>query len=737
MPTANPLVVQAPPMSYIFLDKDTGLPMTSGFVFFYRDSARTEVKPVYELASDYTYSVLSDPLQLGANGAFVDANGNQIVIYLYPYLGSPSDVTPSNTIDLYYVQIYSTQNVFQQSIAAWPAGVNTKSLFTNVAETDNLLSNPQFSTVNFNPLVPNTITLTTSPQTSNIAPGWDLVTTGTGTVTVQQVASTDPNIPSNPPYYLNISSTGISEPIVLRQRLYNSPRLLVDGFICGYFTVASTGTSQIPITMSYVASGGTPTTFPIATVTTPASGDFVDTSNVVSTIEIDPTTPNPDSPNTVNGGYVDIIISIPVSANTVSISSIQVSGVISATTRQPFLQQPVARETDHLFHNYFNSLVMQPKSTILSGWDFALNPWQFQPIAQTTLTLNQYACDQTIVVQQNYVNGGPSSNISVGQGSFSVNQALQITAVTATNKFAIIQYLDPKTVRPYWTLSLSSLVNAAILTTNSTTCRIKMRLIWRSNAVPTIAQNEPISTWSSTPPTSEPLFSGGWTAVKPLNDPEYTLGATNANYTFDLMTLPSATTSTMMFGIVIYTLDNLSITGTPDSIVFNKVSLVPNEFAMDTQPKTYDTVLRECQFYYETSYPTESAIASTTWGAINRNQILIPQYAKVSGSSTQCIAAAWQLSWNSLKRTLPNGDIFDPATGAANNARAWLYPSNGSANSNPITFNTVYHINYDGTKGYSFIPQYDTALVSLTSIDNVSAYIAFHYTSDARLGIVL
>jgi len=85
-----------------FVDKATGGPLSNGRVYFYSDENRSIPKTVYELSSTtgtYTYVPLPNPVLLSSVGTPVDVNGNDIVIYAFPFniiTGEP---------ELYYVVV--------------------------------------------------------------------------------------------------------------------------------------------------------------------------------------------------------------------------------------------------------------------------------------------------------------------------------------------------------------------------------------------------------------------------------------------------------------------------------------------------------------------------------------------------------------------------------------------------------------------------------------------------------
>jgi len=112
----NPLYITAPSLQSYFVDKDTGEPLAQGKIFFYRDTNRTQPKPVYTLqnnAGNYTYVPLSNPLILSSVGTPVDASGQDIIIYYYPW-------DAEGNLDLYYIVVQNSLGVPQFIRQAWP-----------------------------------------------------------------------------------------------------------------------------------------------------------------------------------------------------------------------------------------------------------------------------------------------------------------------------------------------------------------------------------------------------------------------------------------------------------------------------------------------------------------------------------------------------------------------------------------------------------------------------------------
>ena len=594
--------------------------------------------------------------------------------------------------------------------------------------TDNQITNSQFQAINFvSPL-----SITTS-GTYNIAPGWNLVLTGTGTATVTQVISTsNQNTPVNPvpPYALQFALAGWTT-AVLQQRFNNLGAIFSNNFIS--MQVTAFGTAANNITLIYMPqSPGTPITIAAGVLSTAAYTTYQGVMPVpVSTN----TNPN-------NTSYVDMQIVLPASGTT-SISNVQVVGESSASLVS-YVQDTIERQTDHLFHYYKPSLVTLPKKSILTGWNFRLNPYQFNTKMITTQTAQcSYIADQTILYQN------AASQLTTGNTDTTFSSGLQIVpVVSATDtRFALIQYIDPATIADYWSYYVSSLVRLRIFNQSitPTSIKVKMRLIYRTTLPSTIGNSEPIASWAT---NGDPVFSSGWTAIAPLNDPAYTIPTTSdpsqgANsfppLSFNSFLLPSCTTSTQTLGVVIYSTSNMnSASGQLDEVAIDKISLVPNPFAIDTHPITFDVNLRECQYYYEKSYPLNVLPGtSETLGVKYATQVLF-NTAGVSRLYTK----EFELKYQQFKRSNPTLTFYSPA-GTVNNLLTGIrigdagspYPAATVANPTtvPITRWAVGQISQNNAL---YVSDNTGSIMTLTTPEeDAEGEIEFHYTADSRLGV--
>src|ERR1700677_268030 len=96
----------APPLQYCFRDKDTGLPLSGGFVYFYQDNSHTTLRNVYIRTNlpppNPEFTVAANPQILTAFGTFLN------VLYMYPF-----DENNSSIIQKYYVEVFNSFRVPQ------------------------------------------------------------------------------------------------------------------------------------------------------------------------------------------------------------------------------------------------------------------------------------------------------------------------------------------------------------------------------------------------------------------------------------------------------------------------------------------------------------------------------------------------------------------------------------------------------------------------------------------------
>ena len=706
-------------------DKESGVPLSAGTVKFWVDTQRATPKEVFRLSGvspNYTYTSLGAELTLGATGAFVDLSGDPVVIYAYPY-------DADGNIQRYYIEVFAEDETPQFVVEAAPYVFKIELPPDQIISGDNELNNPQFVEVSFNPQAPYTYTFTAAVnEVVEVAPNWQIVASGTGTITVERVVLTETNTPSNPPYVLDITSTGLGD-LTLYQRLENSPRLLAGTFVSGYFIAASEDGLQHALQMEYMPSGGALTENTIIDETITSDGSY----NVLQgNLEITGTI-NPDPATT---GYVDVQIIIPVGAH-IRVSSFQIVQV-NTGINVLFGELSTQKQKNQLFQYYENQTVQQSRDNLLVNWgNVKISQFRATSLANVASQCS-YVADQTIL----YQTGANKFQFGISEVD---NFVLKPQAAATDCRFALIQYIQPATINGYSGYYLSSLIRALLETIQDTTTRLKVRLIWRADAPPTIGATEPISSWAN---GTDPTFSAGWTAVVPLNDPAYsvselfesTLGEdTMPPYTFDQMQMPN-TGNDLFVGLVVYIMDALdSTTGDEDLFYLGRMSLTNTQFGVDANPVTFDQNLINCEYYYEKSYD-EGTLPGT---ATDVGILIAYQDSFKADIDTSVFVkpTTFQINFHTPKRDIPT---------------MALYANNGALNSVTVvaqsetagpTFEQVESVVAlagiwggagDSAKRKHYTPGTLVAIEVAgfsSGADDTNAYLIYHYDADARLGI--
>lgn len=710
------LYIPAFTLETVFLDKDTGEPLSGGKVEFFRDSQRATQKPVYQITGvepNYTFTQLPNPMILSSIGTFEDTLGNPVVPYFLPYDGT--------SIDLYYVTVKSAGDVAQFTREAVPYVNASGSSTSSSSDSGNQIANPQFVEVLFSGNGPAIYNVSGS-QVTPVAPGWDLVTSGTGTVTATRLDNLSTTAPSNPPYALQLVSSGLTGTYQLRQRLANSPRLAANQFVGAYFVGSATGSSAA-VTMKYVPSSGTSHT--LISTTFPATG-------VITAVQ--PT--NTSITGTINSnaattGYVDIILEIQAGV-TVALSSIQLIPLASSTELFAFEEETSQRQIDHLFHYYKPQLEYKPIQSYLVGWDFPFNPAQFlgdtiaaSPTFNVGANKSAYAWDQTIIFQ--------SANLGVSVARTSGGD-LQLSAA-ADCQLALVQYLGRKEARALlsnplsvnvlgkasasrnFTVSLWYTANTTLPDLNSPNYN-SIVLALDTNGYPS-SQNNGVSPWVEIPRGKQPQAKGALTTT------QADIGFTGWDISTD-----AAIDTAEYFAIVVGT----SALTTGDTVTFSSISLVPGQIPTRPAPKTLNESLADCEYYYEKTYNSGVVPGAVTLNGVNA----APMNAIPSGGTTLLCTSPFSLQWRTEKRVNQSNIVFYNEAGTANALVAILY-YNGSAVSSTLPGISAWSLASVGEKYAAYVPNSSSPTLATTAAVNLpsSGYIRFHNTIDARLGIVV
>ncbi len=109
----------SPNLQEFFIDGDTGLPLSGGTVTYYKDNARSTLKPIYELTGTYIggyeYLPLPNPMILSGVGTPMNLSGQDVRVYYYPYTGATPPV-----IENYYIVVKDAAGNVKLDRQAWP-----------------------------------------------------------------------------------------------------------------------------------------------------------------------------------------------------------------------------------------------------------------------------------------------------------------------------------------------------------------------------------------------------------------------------------------------------------------------------------------------------------------------------------------------------------------------------------------------------------------------------------------
>jgi hypothetical protein len=727
--TFNNNAIIMPPLQQQLWDKTLNVPLSGGFVQFFRDSQRTTPKDVYQLTGtgpgSYTYTNLGSVLTLSGIGTYVDANGGNIAIYLWPFTGSPNDDPPSQIADNYYIEVYSSTNVFQFDIPNWP-GVGGGSSSSDTADTtDNVLSNAQFVEINFpsdaTRSSPWMLSLTGTQTATEIAPDWSLVTTGNGTVSLYREQISDNQAPGNPAYALGINTTGFTQPIILRQRIF-SPRLFVGQFVSATFIVESLTGGAFAVTMNYTPSL-TGMIQQLCTGATIASG-FTRIFNDPAILISDPGS---------GTGYVDITLVFP-QGQEFQFSCVQLCGVASETEIEAYLEQTPARIEDQLFHYWNPYLQFKPIPSLLVGWDFVVNPVQFT--SATITTTPGYICDQTIAATS-------SGTVNFGIDGTTSNAVFNTTA--NNQAWYILQYLSGDTAFEIVSEVVSSLVT--VYSPGNPGCLANVYMFYSNGGgtIPTLPTT--IGTVNSSGVFT--LTAANWaeiTQFTPTGAFEITAASGDEVdmrfFGFNAKQYYGSS-STANFAIVVTFMAPTLNT----DIDLLSVSLNKGYIATRPAPQTPDEVLRECQYYYEKSYDVGTVVGTAT--SIGQkyayNGVIVVDPTGMTPSDILCLNS-FQLEYKTVKRVAPNVVFYAPdGTSAAmgGSINIGIY-RNGSAivadaaNPQNISVSTDYITTNNSTNRLLMNCKATTpaALTATAGLAGDEGKILYHYVADARLGIV-
>lgn len=443
--------------------------------------------------------------------------------------------------------------------------------------TDNQISNPQFALINFtSPFTLNSI----SSQIIKVAPDWFLHLTGTGNVTLTQILLNSSVIdPTNASYALQIQLSGSWTNAFLSQRFNKNGVLWSNTFVSSSIMALSGNAPQNISAILVDSQGNNLTTVLNTTALTETFNEYPGVGEIGNSI-------NTDFPPSA---YIEYQLSLPNNCN-ITLTSVQlISGDVNIT--YPYEQTTIERQIDHTFHYYQPLINYKPISSLLTAWDFGLNPAQFGSSKSVTTTPS-YVWDQTIMASA--VN---TVNITRFGAQFG---AIEATTTVDTESFYLLQYLSDSEAVQTSLNNVSVNIEAYSLINPAVVVRVYLFNGNTSSSIPTLPTT--IGTLAATGIFT--LTAANWTAI-PLADGYsnfYTLplsAINNVGFPNFLSDGIFYSNGTKNFAIVVTF--TCPIAGT--EVIINSISCVPGEIPTRPAPQTADEVLRECQYYFLSTFP--------------------------------------------------------------------------------------------------------------------------------------
>lgn len=717
--------IVASDLEQYFVDKDSGLPLANGTLTFYRDTARNVPKEVFQLTGsppNYTYVSMGAQITLSAVGTVQNSGGDNEVIYYYPY-------DSAGNLDLYYVVCENEDEISQFVREAWPNITASNNPATDSFPVQNQISNPQFTNVFISEDIETVYTVSSAvDEVFSFAPNWDFVISGTGTVTVERIAIPgNDNIPTNPPYVIDINvSTGITE-CLLRQRFSNNSGLWAstdnqDIFLSGTFIARSETVGSVGVQMFYIeSSGGLPILIVDASVT--------NSSFTVLTGSTQDPIPASNNTDVGENAYIDIYLSFTAGSE-IRISSIQVVPTIGESINIVSYDQNSSRREEALQGDYYlPRLVRKRINSYLVGWDFPVNPFQLGSSGNIATTA-AYITDQTIALR------GSSGNVSFSRDG--ITNGLKFTTAGTNDAFYILQYLEGGQVQDMLGSRLSVNVFGYQSTGDAATLRVYLFRGSSSATIPTLPTS--IGTVDSSGVFT--LTASDWSAFDRSGLP--TAQATLHQNSLNTDINDSANdlgfsgweiidsgdiADTDKFAIVV----TISYSDASSVIKINSISVVPGDLPCRPSIKSSDETLRQCEYYYEKSYANEDPAGTSTTNNTLINNMQIP----LSGGTLQLFGRPFDIILRTIKRISGNLSIYSP-DGTTDSVLAIFKTGTGVDISTNSSFST--HFSVESTSVKSILIATTGGSLASTggaiNWNNQYGYIQYHYVLDSRLGII-
>ncbi len=602
--------------------------------------------------------------------------------------------------------------------------------------TDNQITNPQFAIVNFvSPDLPYTLPVTTDSDIE-IGPGWvlSLTTNSAGSAIITQVPLNSDDLtinPGNAPYALRLQLTGWTD-VKLKQRFNQNGMLWADKIVSSTITARSDDANAL-ISANLIDSMGTPIGQVLSEVA--VSGEFEeytghDTINSPSNTDIPP------------DAWIEYQLQLQNNVD-IYITSIQlIAGNLDV--EPVFEQDSIERQIDHTFHYYEPQLAFKPVPSLLTGWDFTVNPAQFG--STKTMTIGggshqpQYIWDQTIGLSK-------KGNVTVAKSGSALGIAF--TNSQPNEAFYIMQYLTDGQAARAKASNLCVNIDGYALVSTAVQARVYLFAAKQGGSIPLLTSGSGAIGNLNADGTFDLTDTTGWQEIPLIDGYSRTKNLKGVNthdeqdinfIGYDGNSLYGSTTSTQLFCIVATFL----VPTTNTFVYFNSISLTPGDIPSRPAQMTAAATLAACQYYYEMSY-AGGGVSSPAATAVFEGSISQMMDTYLSGapnaSATTGLATPFGFQFQQQKVSVPTMSIYSTKVGTIDKVTATTNWFNGSfqTQDDDTTLSTHWG-NAISKHNAIYYPISNGGFVTVSNAPSTATYgtcgITFNYIADARLGVV-
>jgi hypothetical protein len=217
----------------------------------------------------------------------------------------------------------------------------------------------------------------------------------------------------------------------------------------------------------------------------------------------------------------------------------------------------------------------------------------------------------------------------------------------------------------------------------------------------------------------------------------FTLTSTTNQFSFaGFDAIASAGKTTATFFAIVVAFDTLAASST---MTIDYCSLVGGTIPTRPAYQAVDQVLRQCQYYYETSYRKGVIPGTASSGAGDRRFVQFTSYPGTMNTVQTIAVRATQFNivFDSVKRTnSPTVKLYNPVNGLIDSGYWVLVNSSVIVSASNVTASNWTFSNVSNKSvGYDPAGHGGGPTVS-QNVQGPSSYLAVHYTVDARLGLV-